>query len=326
MTKFNSGYVLLLILASLTLSAHSGTGENGNTTVRAVRIAASPIISPVKQAGIGEDVNGPSLIRVPDWVQNRLGRYYLYFADHNGKYIRLAYADNIKGPWNIHAPGALRIEETVCDQHIASPDAHVDEGRQEIRLYFHCPYGLQKGRQVSFLATSPDGLHFKANADVLGDSYFRVFQWRGDYYALARLGVLYRSHDGRTDFEPAPNPFQSGSEASRVRHLAVKLDGSVLSVFYSRIGDAPEGILLSTIQLDKADWKQWRASPPVTILKPEKEFEGANEPVAPSKEGAIYGPVRQLRDPAVYREGGKDFLLYSVAGESGIGLAELVKE
>jgi len=35
------------------------------------------------------------------------------------------------------------------------------------------------------------------------------------------------------------------------------------------------------------------------------------------------GPVRQLRDPGIYRENGKTYLLYSVAGENGIAIAEL---
>ena len=33
--------------------------------------------------------------------------------------------------------------------------------------------------------------------------------------------------------------------------------------------------------------------------------------------------VHQLRDPAIYEEGGRTWLVYSVAGESGLGLAEL---
>jgi hypothetical protein len=31
--------------------------------------------------------------------------------------------------------------------------------------------------------------------------------------------------------------------------------------------------------------------------------------------------VNQLRDPAVYEESGRTFLLYAVAGESGIAIA-----
>jgi hypothetical protein len=38
---------------------------------------------------------------------------------------------------------------------------------------------------------------------------------------------------------------------------------------------------------------------------------------------SAYGRVNQLRDPAIFREGDRTFLLYAVAGESGIGIAEL---
>jgi hypothetical protein len=33
--------------------------------------------------------------------------------------------------------------------------------------------------------------------------------------------------------------------------------------------------------------------------------------------------VNELRDPAVFEEGGRIYLLYSVAGERGIALAEV---
>ena len=36
----------------------------------------------------GNNINGASLIKVPDWIENPLGKYYLYFSHHNGKYIR----------------------------------------------------------------------------------------------------------------------------------------------------------------------------------------------------------------------------------------------
>ena len=35
-------------------------------------------------------------------------------------------------------------------------------------------------------------------------------------------------------------------------------------------------------------------------------------------------PVRQLRDPAVFEDEGHLYLLYSVAGEQGIAIAELL--
>src|SRR5580704_19606753 len=74
-----------------------------------VRLCDQPIIAPSLHPGIGVNIQGPSLIRVPDWVEDRLGRYYLYFADHKGSYIRLAYADALTGPWCVHPPGSLQL-------------------------------------------------------------------------------------------------------------------------------------------------------------------------------------------------------------------------
>ena len=51
-----------------------------------------------------KNINGPTLIKVPEWVENPLGRYYLYFAHHKGKYLRLAYADHLTGPWQVADP------------------------------------------------------------------------------------------------------------------------------------------------------------------------------------------------------------------------------
>ena len=58
-------------------------------------------------------------------------------------------------------------------------------------------------------------------------------------------------------------------------------------------------------------------------VSPEHDWEGANRPLEPSKRGLIDGPVNQLRDPAVFVDGSQTYLLYSVAGESGIAIAEL---
>ena len=42
-----------------------------------------------------------------------------------------------------------------------------------------------------------------------------------------------------------------------------------------------------------------------------------------SQGGAIDVPVNQLRDPAIYEEDDRVYLLYAVAGERGIALAEV---
>ena len=101
------------------------------------RFSSNPIIGQEMGEDLGNNINGPSLIRVPSWVKHRLGKYYLYFAHHRGKYIRMAYADNLKGPWTIYGPGTLSLSESRFIDHIASPDVHVLEDRQEIRMYYH---------------------------------------------------------------------------------------------------------------------------------------------------------------------------------------------
>jgi hypothetical protein len=64
---------------------------------------------------MGTNINGPSLIRVPGFVAQPLGKYYLYFAHHKGSYIRLAYADNVEGPYTVYTPGALQLSESHFD-------------------------------------------------------------------------------------------------------------------------------------------------------------------------------------------------------------------
>jgi len=301
--------------------------------VRAERLEANPIITPEQDPGIGDNINGPSLIRVPDWVERPLGRYYLYFAHHEGDYIRLAYADRLEGPWSIHGPGTLHLEESTCVDHIASPDVHVDEERRQIRMYFHgyeyCDPDVRDPHrnpmdvarpwvQRSKLALSSDGLSFAARAEVLGPSYFRVFRHRDWHYALAMPGLLYRSKDGVSGFERGPALF-----GLNARHSAVLIRDETLHVFFSNAGDCPERILKATVDLRQA-WTEWSASESVTVLEPEAEYEGGDLPLEPSQRGLASTPVRQLRDPAIFEEGAELFLLYSVAGERGLAIAQLL--
>ena len=271
---------------------------------------------------MGENINGPSLIRTPDWLPNRLGRYYLYFAHHSGKYIRLAYADDLEGPWSIYSPGTLHLEEAGFENHIASPDVHVDEENRRIAMFFHGAFRPEPPRQATRVAFSRDGIHFTTQMEILGKAYWRVFRHQDRHYALAKPGLLFRSPRGELwrNFEQGPQIFPVGE--TTVRHLAVHREGELLHVFYSRIGDCPERILYSRIRLS-GDWRSWTPSPPETVLEPELPWEGADLPVEPSRGGKAQGRVRQLRDPAIFCEEGRAYLLYSVAGESGIAIAEI---
>ena len=327
-------------------------------SVTVSRLQNNPIITPELCESLGDNINGPSLIKVPEWINNKLGNYYLYFAHHRGKYIRLAYADCFSGPWTIYKPGVLHLENSAAADHVASPDVHVNNSRQEIWMYYHgfaSPNSRIKG-QVSFVAFSRDGLNFITEPEILGRSYFRVFHWQGYYYALSK-GIpnpkidnfssllshwrqklrlmyrkirgyyipwkaptnapIYRSLNGINNFEEGPKIFDGQD-----RHFAVKLKGNTLYVFYTRIGDAPERILLSTIQL-RSDWLKWKKSTPITVLEPEMDYEGSDLEVQPSRRGKVTHRVRQLRDPCIFSEDGQDYLLYSIAGEQGIAIAKI---
>ena len=315
------------------------------------RLGDGPIVSPSSHPSIGVNIQGPSLVRVPEWVANPLGRYYLYFADHKGRYIRLAYADELAGPWTVHVPGTLHLEDTpfpnefpevsaaaaraaeerlrvsgrrllhsaayeMSKAHIASPDVHVDAESRRFVMYYH---GLEaSGRQVSRVAVSSDGLAFESGAEILGRNYMRVFRYRGMTHALAMPGLFYRTGDPLGGFEEGPCLFNPD-----MRHAAVLFRDDTLRVFWTQVGQAPERILLSCIDL-RPDWREWKESAPVEVLRPERDWEGANAPMEPSVRGVVYGAVNQLRDPAIYVEGDDVYLLYAVAGESGIAIACLL--
>lgn len=315
-----------LLLATALLAGPAAARTAADPAPAVERLPGNPLIRPELLPGAdGENINGPSLIRAPSWIAKPLGRYYLYFADHAGTYLRLAYADRLGGPWKIHRPGVLDLADAPgCRGHIASPDVVVEEQTRQVRLYFHCPARAARG-QRSFLALSPDGLTFTAGAEVLGQPYFRVFRRDGWWYAMAKGGVLYRSKDGLRGFEQGPNPF--GSAASKdgdgPRHVAVLPGAGALTVYFSNIGDAPERILLARIPTGP-DWRTWRVADTQEVLRPELDWEGARLPVDVSKPGESRGQENALRDPAVFVDAdGRRYLVYSVAGENGLAIAEL---
>jgi hypothetical protein len=324
--------------------------------VRTVRLLDGPIIAESNHPSIGANIQGPSLIRVPDWVEKKFGRYYLYFAHHKGRYIRLAYADALLGPWTVYSPGSLQIEqshfvteppEATQEQvdsavarvrsmgfnlkrlghdlvkemtwpHIASPDVHIDDENKRIIMYFH---GLESfGNQLTRVATSPDGIDFEAGPEILGRNYWRVFRHEGYIYALAMPGQLYRSREWLTGFEAGPLLFNPN-----MRHSALLKRDDVLYVFWTQVGDTPERILLSTIDLS-GDWESWQETEAIEVLRPETDWEGADAPLEPSVRSVAYGHVNQLRDPAIFVEDNDIYLLYAVAGESGIAIAKLLFE
>jgi hypothetical protein len=292
------------------------------------------------------------VIRVPDWLPRKLGRYYAYFGHHKGQFIRLAYADSIRGPWKIYDPGVLQVKDTAFFRpqpdppgmvtfytHVASPEILVDPARRRIVMWFHGWWtngerwpaveaearqwaNAKRYGQFTQSAESSDGINFTVHPAITRVSYLRVFEHDAQLYGMARIGRLLRSKDPHGAFEVGPDPFKGSAYQNRVRHVALARRGSAMHVFFSGIGDAPERIMHATMDL-AGDWQGWKASPPVEVLRPEAAYECPSLPVAPSEPGEIDGPARQLRDPAIFEEAGKTFLFYTVCGEQGIAAAEV---
>jgi|GEM_PF-513713 len=194
-----SKYVALgsIILASCTqLHAETIIKRLNNST---------PIIeqSHFKKLGVeneGKSINGPSLIRVPSWLKENekadpSANYYLYFGDHSGKYIRMAWAASVEGPYHIFNTGSNNTAQPgsgvldlagasisftngrkIENNHISSPDVVIDEENQQMLLFFHSgddnhsssdgDYWFDTGKQKTYVATSHTGLNFNAGKQV----------------------------------------------------------------------------------------------------------------------------------------------------------------
>ncbi|MEM8886891.1 MAG: hypothetical protein AAGD28_02815 [Bacteroidota bacterium] len=346
---------------------------------QATRLGEGPIIySKLHQRLLAEEkeigypnINGPSLIRVPDWLPHPMGKYYLYFAHHKGPYIRLAFADSLTGPWKIydseimplsktglateasseasgigdlikytHWNEALALYQIGADArkaweerqgkkirssapttpHVASPEVIVDHAQKKIRLYYH---GVVEGSlQMTKVAESEDGIDFQAQEGIIGLPYMRIFSYRDAYYGIAMPGILYRSQNGISDFEVR----RRWLFTPEVRHTGLHLEGEDLYIFFSKVGDSPERIFYTRMNMHAEDWDEWTTEPPRELLRPERVWEGASLSKKPSLRGAMGEAVNQVRDPDIFQdEDGKLYLLYTGAGEQAIGIASLDK-
>jgi len=87
-TVFLAGVLILIAGSPLAVQAQSDPMETWEYVKPSTefhfeveRFEANPIIHREMRGmvgKVGENINGPSLIRVPDWIENPLGKYYLY--------------------------------------------------------------------------------------------------------------------------------------------------------------------------------------------------------------------------------------------------------
>lgn len=333
--RFCAAHFCAALLAALVCLGALGVARAEQVAVE--RIGDGPVIHPGMpglEGELGANIDGPSVVKVPSWVRHPLGRYYMYFAHHQGDYIRLAYADRPEGPWRIYRRGVLPLARTSAVNHIASPDVLLDEEGRRFLLYFHGAleppggHGGRPYRQATFLAISSDGLNFTDSSGPFAAPYMRVFRYKDATYGFAmadkesayplwlRSGQFFRSASGAPPFEPGPRMLDE------MRHAALLRRGDRLHIFYTLVGDRPERIFHTEVDL-RPDWKEWTAAAPEEVLRPERAYEGADAPLTASRGGVSSSVERALRDPAVLEDAGAVYLYYAVAGERGIAVARI---
>lgn len=303
--------------------------------MRIERFLDAPVITSGLHPSIGDNINGPCIIKVPGWIQEPLGKYYMYFSHHRGTHIRLAYADSIAGPWKIYEPGVLHVEQTpdIVEHefrggigHIASPEAFVIPERKLIVMTYHGTLrGCQLPNQMTWLALSNDGIHFVCLPDIIGDmTYWRIWKYKDCYYSIQMYGVIHRSRDG-IHWQAGPRIFQSSYD---VRHTAVKCeeDKNLLHIWFSIRGTENESIEYTTMDLS-GDWMEWKQDDNYRrVLTAEEDYEGADLPITVSKMGPEVN-VHELRDPSYFRDDdGQEYLFYTVKGEEAIAMAKIYWE
>ena len=288
----------------------------------------------------GININGPCLIRVPSFIKNPLGKYYCYFAHHAGKYIRLAYSDKIEGPYKIYKNGTLHIKDTTGFNHIASPDVHIDCNKQQIIMYYHCPYNNNITPQSTLSAISSDGLNFISNNSNIIYPYFRKFTYNNFDYGLA-MKKDFKKHNTTEipyfglSWKSAPatnqksvtavlkkvnnNWIEIGNILPFSRHACIMITDKIY-ILYTTVGDNPEHIQICELLINRNNIQTNNSK---KFIEPDTEFEYDNIHSKPSVYGVTYDNVKELRDPYIFNENSNYYLLYTIGGEKGIAIAKI---
>jgi hypothetical protein len=254
--------------------------------VSAVRFPENPLLTLKSSPTIGDNINGPSVIKVPDWVPNKLGTYYMYFAHHRGMTIRLAYANSLHGPWKVYEPGVLNVSETAFYRpqpdpdaeiygvytHVASPEVYVDDANKRLIMWVHGQFSDGKkwpeDPQEGTLA-APERLYAKHaghGIDRWAPLQVAACNHRRSLSAGLRTQrrVLWNraSRPAGSLSDPLkslrrPEPVPRHAYNNQVRHVALFKDGDTLHVFLSVIGAAPEKIVHTTIASKGGTHGRW---------------------------------------------------------------------
>jgi len=282
---------------------------------------------------IGENINGPALLKVSKYHRKIINyKFLLFFSHHEGDFIRLMGSNSPIGPWIILPIQILKNNINIdFHDHIASPDVHGNLIKDKIIIFFH-------SREIG----SRKQLTFKSELKNIFDSepkvektnlpfYARIFKYKKVFYALTKGGNLFETNDPLfLNWVPLVNIFTGetalddvyqNSEGS-IRHVCVIKYKRQLFVFYTLIGDKPEQIWVSKLIINREN-RKYEVIGKTSVLRPVKLYEGWGIVLRKSKSGPALMPENAVRDPFVIKHRNKYLMYYAIQGEFGLAVASL---
>ena len=242
---FNCIFYLLLLHTTVAVVAGAIPRAQQDTTyqVRFLKANSSgapvPFISSVNPNAdvvikFGAGPMFPSLLEIgtPALHQHDLikvdpsANFYLYYAAHRGRCIKMAWASHLEGPWHdynnpsfAYGCGVMPLPErrrkgrggrgTFGWDHVSAPHVLFNSKHQRFVMFFHGRHGGSGGHN-SFIASSSDGINFSGIYDIanrslmLGQGTATTRTNNGRYRPMV-IGTNYSrpfSHDADGDGKP----------------------------------------------------------------------------------------------------------------------------
>ena len=247
-----------------------------------------------------DNINGPVVFKRPIFYPNG-PKWIMYFAHHNGNGIRVAESDDLTKNWTVKNYTIIDINKIPGNGHIASPEVIIKENKLE--LFYHCCY---RGLQCTFKSITHNGIDWEYEKEIQGLFYFRVIN---EEYAIAKY-----NNDGGIWYKKENDKFiEKGRLLPRMRHCCYHNN----KLYWSEIGDMPEVIYRGDLNICDFTIKNKEI-----IIVPSEDYEITSK-LAPSTLGPAVG-VTEVRDPYVIKENEKTYIYYTVRGEEGIAIAEIL--
>ena len=142
-----------------------------------IKFGAGPMFPSVVEVG------SSSALRKVD----RKANFYLYYAAHRGKCIKMAWAQFLEGPWHdynnptfAHGCGVMPLPKrrkrgrgqrqgTFGWDHVSAPHVLYNAKHRRFVMFFHGRHG-GRGGHSSFIATSQNGFDFSGTFDLVDSS------------------------------------------------------------------------------------------------------------------------------------------------------------